>query len=74
MAYDSRGQPLIYRVFDRTHRPGPPPRDWKAWVVDADPNWAKDSVMPVVYQFSNNRGFAINEQPGQAYGWTGTGT
>lgn len=63
------GAPYIYRVFDRTRRPGPPPVDLKSMVVQADPGWAKAARNPIIYVFSNNRGFSESEQPGQAYPW-----
>ena len=61
--------PLRYRVFDRTKHPMPPPTDMRSWVIQADPDWSKNSVQPVIYEFSNDRAFSTTEQPGAKYGW-----
>jgi hypothetical protein len=66
--------PLVYRVFDRARRPPTPVTDWKAQVVQADPGWAKASVQPITYAFSNGRGFSELERPGAPYSWMGTST
>jgi hypothetical protein len=61
--------PITYRVFDRTRRGLPPPGDMRSLVVQADPKWAKDSVQPITYVFSNRRAFSTTQQPGQPYSW-----
>lgn len=37
----------------------PPTRilSWQQQVQEADPNWLRDSLRPVIYQFSNGRRF-----------------
>lgn len=35
---------------------------WQQLVTEADPNWLKEKIRPVQYQFSNGREFVWNPQ------------
>lgn len=38
-------------------------RSWRQKVMDADPNWLKESLRPIVYEFSNGRKFEQKPDP-----------
>ena len=46
--------------------------DWKTQVIKADRTWAKESVRPLIYEFSNGRKFHETERPSEPYPWLGT--
>lgn len=49
-------------------------RDWKAIVIEADPDFPTKRNYSPSYEFSNDRDFSVKEVPGRAYGWVGTGS
>lgn len=45
--------------------PPPPTRiiSWQQQVQEADPNWQRDRLRPVIYKFSNGRSFVNTPNP-----------